>query len=182
MQILCSLQSAVSQGYNTHNTVKTNTNTYWTKTQVSVTLKLSRFYYFALQHNWTASVQLHQFLGCIGMAWHSSAVIFGSSTGRQTAACFRVVMSWGDHWPLRWSIRIFCAVPQPVPWTSVNVCWCNWLSHVYDICTFPGCGCLVCYKTCNKQILGIPLRILSIYFLHEKIINYSFRYIQLSKF
>ena len=118
---------------------------------------------FALQHNWTVSVQLHQFLGCIGMAWHSSAVICGSSNGSWTAACFRVVMSWGDHWPLSWSIKIFCAGPQSVTWTSVTVCWWNWLSHVC-ICTLPGCGCLVCYKTCNKQILWIPLCILSIYF------------------
>ena len=115
---------------------------------------------YVLQHNWTASVQLNQFLGCTGMAWHSSAVICGS----QTAACFRVVMSWGDHWLLSRSIRIFCAGLQPVTWTSVAVCWWNRLSHVYDIYTLPGCGCSVCCKTCNKQILWIPLSILSIYF------------------
>jgi hypothetical protein len=119
---------------------------------------------FALQHNWTASVQLHQFLGWIGMASHSSAVSCGGSTGSQTGTCFRVVMYRGDHWPLSWSIRIFCAGLQLVTWTSVNVCWWNWLSQVYDICTLPGCGCLVCYKTCNKQILWITLCILSIYF------------------
>jgi hypothetical protein len=98
------------------------------------------------------------------MAWHSSAVICGSSNGSQTAACFRVVMFWGDHWPLSWSIRNFCTGLQPVTWTSVTVCWWNWLSHVYDICTLPGCGCFVYYNTCNKQILCIPLCILSIYF------------------
>ena len=75
-----------------------------------------------------------------------------------------VVMSWGDHWPLSWSIRIFCAGLQAVTWISVSVCWWNWLSHVYDICTFASCGCLVYNKICNKQILWIPLCILSIYF------------------
>jgi hypothetical protein len=49
-------------------------------------------------------------------------------------------------------------------WTIVTVCWWNWLSHVYDICTLPFCGCLVCYKTCNKETLWIPLCILSIHF------------------
>ena len=115
---------------------------------------------------WLAAIflMLWRFRGCIGMAWHSSAVICGCSTGSRTATCFRVVMSWGDQWPLSWSIRIFCAGLQPVKWTSITVCWWNWLSHVYDICTLLGCGCLVCYKTCNKQILWIPLCILSIYF------------------
>jgi hypothetical protein len=83
---------------------------------------------------------------------------------KPNCSMFQSGHSWGDHWLLSWSIRIFCAGLAPVTWTSVAVCWWNWLSHVYDIYTLPGCGCSVCCKTCNKQILWIPLSILSIYF------------------